>query len=137
LASDSTNAVIENSNPPGSAAIYLFSLEFIAFVSIVLFLHKYKVIMLYLKKMCYNGKNIYKEVTKMTVSYKKLWKLLIDRDMKKKDLQAAAGISPSSISKLSKNEYVSMDVLVKVCTALGVDFKDIMELVPNMVEERE
>ena len=85
---------------------------------------------------CYNEKNIYKEVTKMTVSYKKLWKLLIDRDMKKKDLQAAAGISPSSISKLSKNEYVSMDVLVKVCTALGVDFKDIMELVPNMVEER-
>ena len=73
----------------------------------------------------------------MTVSYKKLWKLLIDRDMKKKDLQAAAGISPSSISKLSKNEYVSMDVLVKVCTALGVDFKDIMELVSNMVEERE
>ena len=62
--------------------------------------------------------------------------MLIDRDMKKKDLQAAAGISPSSISKLSKNEYVSMDVLVKVCTALGVDFKDIMELVPNMVEER-
>jgi len=92
--------------------------------------------MLCLKKMCYNEKR-YKEVTKMTVSYKKLWKLLIDRDMKKKDLQAAAGISPSSISKLSKNEYVSMDVLVKVCTALGVDFKDIMELVPNMVEERE
>lgn len=73
----------------------------------------------------------------MTVSYKKLWKLLIDRDMKKKDLQAAAGISPSSIAKLSKNEYVSMDVLVKVCTALGVDFKDIMELVPNRVEEKE
>jgi len=60
LASDSTNAVIENSNPPGSAAIYLFSLEFIAFVSIVLFLHKYKVIMLYLKKMCYNGKKYVK-----------------------------------------------------------------------------
>ncbi len=79
---------------------------------------------------------IYKEVIKMTVSYKKLWKLLIDRDMKKKDLQAAARISPSSISKLSKNEYVSMDVLVKVCTALSVDFKDIMELVPNTAEER-
>lgn len=93
--------------------------------------------MLYLKKICHNGKNTYKEVTKTTVSYKKLWKLLTDRDMKKKDLQAAAGISPSSISKLSKNEYVSMDVLVKVCTALGVDFKDIMELVSNMVEERE
>jgi DNA-binding Xre family transcriptional regulator len=78
-----------------------------------------------------------KMVEQMTVSYKRLWKLLIDRDMKKKDLQAAAGISPSSISKLSKNENVSMDVLIKVCTALGVDFKDIMELVPNMVEERE
>jgi len=76
-------------------------------------------------------------VEQMTVSYKRLWKLLIDRDMKKKDLQAAAGISPSSISKLSKNENVSMDVLIKICSALGVDFKDIMELVPNMVEERE
>lgn len=67
----------------------------------------------------------------MTVSYKRLWKLLIDRDMKKKDLQAAAGISPSSISKLSKNENVSMDVLIKVCSALNVNFEDIMELVPN------
>lgn len=65
----------------------------------------------------------------MAVSYKKLWKLLIDRDMKKKDLQEAAGLSPSSIAKLSKNENVSMDVLIKVCTALGVDFGDIMNLV--------
>jgi putative transcriptional regulator len=72
----------------------------------------------------------------MTVSYKKLWKLLIDRGMKKKDVQTAAGISPSSVSKLSKNEYVSMDVLVKVCTALGVDFKDIMELVPSILEDK-
>ncbi|MEN6590999.1 MAG: helix-turn-helix transcriptional regulator [Fervidobacterium sp.] len=71
----------------------------------------------------------------MTVSYKKLWKLLIDRDMKKKNYELLRGINPSSISKLSKNEYVSMDVLVKVCTVLGVDFKDIMELVPNMVEK--
>ncbi len=70
-------------------------------------------------------------VEQMTVSYKRLWKLLIDRDMKKKDLQAAAGISPSSISKLSKNENVSMDVLIKICSALGVDFKDIMELVQD------
>jgi len=67
----------------------------------------------------------------MIVSYKRLWKLLIDRDMKKKDLQAAAHISPSSISKLSKNENVSMDVLIKVCSALNVNFEDIMELVPN------
>ena len=68
---------------------------------------------------------------KMTVSYKKLWKLLIDLDMKKKDLQAAAGISPSSIAKLSKNDNVSMDVLIKVCTALNVGFEDVMELVPD------
>jgi len=67
----------------------------------------------------------------MIVSYKKLWKLLIDRDMKKKDLQEAAGLSPSSIAKLSKNEKVSMEVLIKVCSALKVDFGDIMELVPD------
>jgi putative transcriptional regulator len=67
----------------------------------------------------------------MTVSYKRLWKLLIDRNMKKKDLQAAAGISPSSVAKLSKNEHVSMDVLIKVCSALSVNFEDIMELVPD------
>lgn len=67
----------------------------------------------------------------MVVSYKKLWKLLIDRDMKKKDLQVAAGLSPSSMAKLSKNENVSMDVLIKVCIALNVDFSNIMELVPN------
>ena len=76
-------------------------------------------------------------VEQLTVSYKRLWKLLIDRDMKKKDLQAAAGISPSSISKLSKNKNVSMDVLIKVCSALGVSFEDIMELIPSTtVEER-
>ena len=67
----------------------------------------------------------------MTVSYKKLWKLLIDRDMKKKDLLAAAGISQSSLSKMRKNENVNMDILVKVCTALNCDIGDIMEIVPD------
>lgn len=67
----------------------------------------------------------------MTVSYKKLFKLLIDRDMKRKTLQAAAGLSPSSMAKLSKHQHVSMEVLIKVCTALNVDFGDIMELVPD------
>jgi len=67
----------------------------------------------------------------MTVSYKKLWKLLIDRDMKKKDLQQATGLSSTTIAKLSNHETVSMDVLIKVCEALDVDFADIMELVPN------
>lgn len=65
----------------------------------------------------------------MTVSYKKLWKLLIDRDMKKKDLLAATGISQSSLSKIRRNENVNMDILVKVCTALNCDIGDIMEIV--------
>ena len=64
----------------------------------------------------------------MAVSYKKLWKLLIDKDMKKKDLCAAAGISHASIAKLGKNENVTTDVLVKICVALQCDIGDIMEL---------
>ena len=67
----------------------------------------------------------------MTVSYKKLWKLLIDRDMKKKDLQQAAGLSSTTVAKLSNHEKVSMDVLIKVCETLNVAFGDIMELVPG------
>ena len=65
------------------------------------------------------------------VSYKKLFKMLIDRDMMKKDLQKQAGISPSSMAKLSKGDYVSMEVLVKVCTALNVDIGEIMEVIPE------
>ncbi len=70
----------------------------------------------------------------MGVSYKKLFKLLIDRNMKKKDLQEAAGLSPASITKLGKNEIVRLDVLVKVCAALDVDFGDIMEYIPHKDE---
>lgn len=70
----------------------------------------------------------------MTVSYKKLWKLLIDLDMRKKDLLAAAGISQSSLSKLRRNENVNMDILVKVCTALNCDIGDIMEIVKKNEE---
>ena len=65
----------------------------------------------------------------MAVSYKKLWKLLIDRDMKKKDLCAAAGISHASVAKLGKNENVTTDVLVKICTGLKCDISDIMEII--------
>ena len=65
----------------------------------------------------------------MGVSYKKLFKLLIDRNMKKKDLQHLAGLSPASVTKLAKDEYVSMEVIVKVCSALQVDVGDIMEVV--------
>lgn len=66
----------------------------------------------------------------MAVSYKKLWKLLIDRDMRKKDLCVAAGISHASMAKakLGKNENVTTDVLVKICTALQCDIGDIMEI---------
>ena len=67
-------------------------------------------------------------VKNMAVSYKKLWKILIDRDMKKKDLCAAAGISHASMAKLGTNENVTTDVLVKICTALQCDISDIMEL---------
>ena len=67
----------------------------------------------------------------MGVPYKKLFKLLIDRDMKKKDLRIAAGLSPASVSKLAKDEYVSMEVLVKVCHALRVDVGDIMEVLDD------
>ncbi len=62
------------------------------------------------------------------VSYKKLWKLLIDKDMKKKDLRAASGISSTSMAKLGKNENVTTDVLVRICNALNCELADIMEL---------
>lgn len=65
----------------------------------------------------------------MAVSYKKLWKLLIDLDMKKKDLQQAAGISPALIAKLGRNENVSTESLVKICIALNCDIGDIVEIV--------
>ena len=64
----------------------------------------------------------------MAISYKKLWKLLIDRDIKKKDLCVAAGISHTSLAKLGKNENVTTDILVKICTALNCDIGDILEL---------
>lgn len=66
----------------------------------------------------------------MEVSYKKLWKLLIDRDMKKKDLQAAAGISWTTVTKLSKGEPVSMEVLMKICKLLNCNIGDIVDLIP-------
>ena len=64
----------------------------------------------------------------MDTSYNKLFKIMIDRKMKKKDLQILAGLSPASIAKLSKDQYVSMEVLVKICRALKVDIGDIVEV---------
>jgi DNA-binding Xre family transcriptional regulator len=71
------------------------------------------------------------EVNVMEISYKKLWKLLIDKDMKKKDLQSSAGISWASVTKLSKGEAVSMDVLIKVCKAMNCDIGDVVEFIPK------
>ena len=67
----------------------------------------------------------------MTVSYRKLWKILIDRDMKKKDLRLSSGISTNALAKLGKNERVTTDVIDKICCALNCDVGDMMEIVGN------
>ena len=68
----------------------------------------------------------------MGVSYKKLWKILIDRDMKKKDLMEAAGLSPSTISKLFGNEFVTLHVIAKICAALDVGINEVLEFTKQM-----
>ena len=68
----------------------------------------------------------------MAASYKKLFKLLIDREMKKKELAKAAGVSIATITKMGKDgAVVSSEVLVKICTALGCTMDDIVEIVPD------
>lgn len=72
----------------------------------------------------------------MAISYKKLWKLLIDKDLKKKDLQKLAGVSSASITKLGKNENVNTDIIMKICVALQCDVSDVMEIIDdNTLEE--
>lgn len=65
----------------------------------------------------------------MTVSYKKLWKLLIDKDMKKKDLRIATGITTTALAKLGKNEHVSTEILARICKVLNCGIGDIVEVV--------
>ena len=67
----------------------------------------------------------------MAISYKKLWKLLIDRDLKKKDLQQMSGVSAASITKLGRNENVHTEIIEKRCLALNCDVSDIMEITDN------
>ena len=67
----------------------------------------------------------------MSVSYKKLWKLLIDKDMKKKDLCEKAGISPASVTKMGRNGHVTTEILEKICTALDCTIEDIIEMLPD------
>ena len=64
----------------------------------------------------------------MKMSYKKLWKLLIDKNMNKTDLRKAAGISSSSLAKLGKDENVTTDVLLRICKALDCELDDIVEI---------
>ncbi|HHY71350.1 MAG TPA: helix-turn-helix transcriptional regulator [Thermoanaerobacterales bacterium] len=67
----------------------------------------------------------------MRASYKKLWKLLIDRDIKKGELCKNAGISATSLAKLGRGENVNTDTLIKICQALNVGIDDIMDIVPD------
>ena len=70
----------------------------------------------------------------MAVSYRKLWKLLIDKDMKKKDLRIASGISTNALAKLGKNERVTTDVIDKICCSLNCDVGDMMEIIDENSE---
>jgi len=76
------------------------------------------------------------EVFGVGASYKKLWHLLIDRGMKKRELCELAGISTSSLAKLGKGENVNADILIRICCALNCGMDDIMEIVPDQVEKK-
>ena len=65
----------------------------------------------------------------MIVSYKKLWKLLIDKDMKKKDLRIATGMTTTALAKLGKNEHVNTEILAKICKVLECNIEDIVEVI--------
>ena len=67
----------------------------------------------------------------MTVSYNKLWKLLVDKKMSKADLRKAAGIAPNTMTRLRRDEEVTLTVLNKICKTLDVDIGDIMEFLPE------
>ena len=85
--------------------------------------------------MCYNVCKDYStyfaEVKIMKASYKKLWKLLVDKEMSKGDLHKASGLSSSTMTKLRKGEDVSMEALRKICICLGCNIGDIVEFVPD------
>ena len=67
----------------------------------------------------------------MAISYNKLWKLLIDKKMSKADLRKAAGIAPNTLTRLRRDEEVTLSVLKKICETLGVNIGDIMEFIPD------
>ena len=67
----------------------------------------------------------------MAISYNKLWKLLVDKKMSKADLRKAAGIAPNTMTRLRRDEEVTLTVLHKICVTLDVDIGDIMEFLPE------
>lgn len=67
----------------------------------------------------------------MAISYNKLWKLLIDRKMSKADLRRAAGLTPNTLTKLNRDEEVTLEMLGKICGALGVNVGDIVDIIPE------
>ncbi len=67
----------------------------------------------------------------MAISYNKLWKLLVDKKMSKADLRKAAGIAPNTMTRLRRDEEVTLTVLNKICKTLEVDIGDIMEFIPE------
>jgi DNA-binding Xre family transcriptional regulator len=67
----------------------------------------------------------------MAISYNKLWKLLIDKKMSKADLRRAASVAPNTMTKLRRDEEVSMAVLIRICTALDANIGEIMDLIPE------
>lgn len=73
----------------------------------------------------------------MKVCYKKLWKLLIDRDMMKKDLREKAGLTTNVIAKMGKEENISTEVLCKICDVLKCGIDDIIEIIPDETRDRD
>ncbi len=81
-------------------------------------------------------KYTYNEVSEMAVSYKKLFKMLIDRDMKKKDFRELTGISSNTVTKLANNENVTMEVIEKICIHMGCTVDEIVDIIPdNQIDE--
>ena len=86
------------------------------------------------RMLCQAAEHFYISVRRryfMSVSYKKLWKLLIDKDLKKKDLCEKAGISPASVTKMGRNGHVTTEILMKICAALDCGIEDIIEILPD------
>lgn len=71
----------------------------------------------------------------MRISYNKLWKLMIDKNMNKQDLKKVSGISSASVAKLGKGDNITTDILIRICTALDCDIADIMEIVNDTTDE--